>query len=56
MRRQSSQPSLLGVTEELFEKTMGVNLKGPLRLTAFQPSFLAQIGDFEFAAASVLNH
>src|SRR5436309_14115164 len=27
-------PSLLGVTEELFDKTFDVNLKGPLRLTA----------------------
>ena len=27
-------PSLLGVTEELFDKTMAVDLKGPLRLTA----------------------
>jgi NAD(P)-dependent dehydrogenase (short-subunit alcohol dehydrogenase family) len=27
-------PSLLGVTEELFDKTLAVNLKGPLRLTA----------------------
>ena len=27
-------PSLLDVTSELFDKTMAVNLKGPLRLTA----------------------
>jgi NAD(P)-dependent dehydrogenase (short-subunit alcohol dehydrogenase family) len=27
-------PSLLGVTSELFDKTIAVNLKGPLRLTA----------------------
>lgn len=27
-------PSLAGVTSELFDKTIGVNLKGPLRLTA----------------------
>ena len=27
-------PSLAGVTEELFDKTIAVNLKGPLRLTA----------------------
>jgi NAD(P)-dependent dehydrogenase (short-subunit alcohol dehydrogenase family) len=27
-------PSLAGVTEELFDKTVAVNLKGPLRLTA----------------------
>jgi NAD(P)-dependent dehydrogenase (short-subunit alcohol dehydrogenase family) len=27
-------PSLLGVTEELFDKTIAVNLKGPLRLSA----------------------
>lgn len=27
-------PSLSGVTEELFDKTIGVNLKGPFRLTA----------------------
>jgi NAD(P)-dependent dehydrogenase (short-subunit alcohol dehydrogenase family) len=27
-------PSLAGVTNDLFDKTIGVNLKGPLRLTA----------------------
>jgi NAD(P)-dependent dehydrogenase (short-subunit alcohol dehydrogenase family) len=27
-------PSLIGVTSDLFDKTIGVNLKGPLRLTA----------------------
>jgi NAD(P)-dependent dehydrogenase (short-subunit alcohol dehydrogenase family) len=27
-------PSLLGVTEDLFDKTLAVDLKGPLRLTA----------------------
>ena len=27
-------PSLLGVTEDLFDKTIAVNLKGPLRLSA----------------------
>ncbi len=27
-------PSLLGVTEDLFDKTISVNLRGPLRLTA----------------------
>jgi NAD(P)-dependent dehydrogenase (short-subunit alcohol dehydrogenase family) len=27
-------PSLLGVTDDLFDKTVAVNLKGPLRLTA----------------------
>ena len=27
-------PSLMGVTEELFDKTFGVNVKGPLRLMA----------------------
>ncbi len=27
-------PSLLGVSEELFDRTVNVNLKGPLRLTA----------------------
>jgi NAD(P)-dependent dehydrogenase (short-subunit alcohol dehydrogenase family) len=27
-------PSLVGVTEALFDKTLGVDLKGPLRLTA----------------------
>ena len=28
------QPALAGVTEELFDKTFGVNVKGPLRLMA----------------------
>ena len=27
-------PSLVGVTEDLFDKTIAVNLRGPLRLTA----------------------
>ena len=34
-------PSLLGVTEELFDKTVGVNLKGPLRLTALAAEHMA---------------
>ncbi len=33
-------PSLLGVTEELFEKTIAVDLKGPLRLTALAASHM----------------
>ena len=34
-------PSLLGVTEELFHKTIDVNLKGPLRLTALAAEHMA---------------
>jgi NAD(P)-dependent dehydrogenase (short-subunit alcohol dehydrogenase family) len=34
-------PNLLGVTEELFDKTFAVNLKGPLRLTALAAEHMA---------------
>ena len=34
-------PSLLGVTEELYAKTMDVNFKGPLRLTALAAEHMA---------------
>jgi NAD(P)-dependent dehydrogenase (short-subunit alcohol dehydrogenase family) len=34
-------PSLLGVTEELFDKTIAVDLKGPLRLTALAAEHMA---------------
>jgi NAD(P)-dependent dehydrogenase (short-subunit alcohol dehydrogenase family) len=34
-------PNLLGVSEELFDKTFGVNLKGPLRLTALAAEHMA---------------
>ena len=34
-------PSLLGVTEELFDKTIAVDLKGPLRLTAVAAAHMA---------------
>jgi NAD(P)-dependent dehydrogenase (short-subunit alcohol dehydrogenase family) len=34
-------PNLLGVTEDLFDKTFGVNLKGPLRLTALAAEHMA---------------
>lgn len=34
-------PSLLGVTEDLFDKTVAVNLKGPLRLTALAAEHMA---------------
>jgi NAD(P)-dependent dehydrogenase (short-subunit alcohol dehydrogenase family) len=37
-------PSLLGVTEELFAKTMDVNLKGPLRLTALAANAMSPGG------------
>ena len=36
-------PSLLGVTEELFAKTIDVNLKGPLRLTALAVATVAAV-------------
>jgi NAD(P)-dependent dehydrogenase (short-subunit alcohol dehydrogenase family) len=41
-------PSLRGITEELFDKTIGVNLKGPLRLTALA-------GDHLGAGSSIIN-
>ena len=41
-------PSLLEVTSELFDKTMAVNLKGPLRLTALAAEHLP-------AGGSVIN-
>jgi NAD(P)-dependent dehydrogenase (short-subunit alcohol dehydrogenase family) len=34
-------PSLLGVTEDLFAKTIDVNLRGPLRLTALAAEHMA---------------
>ena len=34
-------PSLLGVTEDLFDKTIAVNLKGPLRLSALAALHMA---------------
>jgi len=37
-------PSLLGVTEDLFDKTIAVNLKGPLRLTALAAEHMAPGG------------
>ena len=37
-------PSLLGVTSDLFDKTIGVNLKGPLRLTALAAQHMAPGG------------
>jgi NAD(P)-dependent dehydrogenase (short-subunit alcohol dehydrogenase family) len=33
-------PSLLGITEELFDKTIAVNLKGPLRLSALAAEYM----------------
>jgi len=37
-------PSLLGVTDDLFDKTIAVNLKGPLRLTALAAEHMAPGG------------
>jgi NAD(P)-dependent dehydrogenase (short-subunit alcohol dehydrogenase family) len=37
-------PSLLGVTEDLFDKTIGVNLRGPLRLTALAAEHMTRGG------------
>jgi NAD(P)-dependent dehydrogenase (short-subunit alcohol dehydrogenase family) len=37
-------PSLLGVTADLFDKTIAVNLKGPLRLTALAAEHMASGG------------
>jgi NAD(P)-dependent dehydrogenase (short-subunit alcohol dehydrogenase family) len=37
-------PSLLDVTEELFDKTIGVNLRGPLRLTALAAEHMPRGG------------
>ena len=41
-------PSLLDVTSELFDKTIAVNLKGPLRLTALAAEHMA-------AGGSIIN-
>ena len=41
-------PALIGVTEDLFDKTIGVNLKGPLRLTALAAEHMS-------TGASILN-
>jgi NAD(P)-dependent dehydrogenase (short-subunit alcohol dehydrogenase family) len=37
-------PSLLAVTDDLFDKTVAVNLKGPLRLTALSAEHMAYGG------------
>ena len=37
-------PSLLDVTSELFDKTIAVNLKGPLRLTALAAEHMTEGG------------
>lgn len=37
-------PSIVEITEELFDKTIGVNLKGPLRLSALVGSRMAEQG------------
>ena len=37
-------PSLLAVTDDLFDKTVGVNLKGPLRLIALSAEHMADGG------------
>lgn len=37
-------PSLLEVTEDLFDKTIGVNLRGPLRLTALAAEHMTRGG------------
>ena len=37
-------PSLEGITEELFDKTINVNLKGPLRITALAGNHLPRGG------------
>ncbi|MCU1428067.1 MAG: family NAD(P)-dependent oxidoreductase [Actinomycetia bacterium] len=41
-------PSLIGVTGDLFDKTIAVNLKGPLRLTALAAEHMA-------AGGSIIN-
>ena len=41
-------PSLAGVTEELFDKTFGVNVKGPLRLMAMAAEYMP-------AGGSIIN-
>lgn len=41
-------PSLMGVTEELFDKTFGVNVKGPLRLMAMAAEHMP-------AGSSIIN-
>jgi len=41
-------PSLLGISEELFDKTMAVNVKGPVRITALAAEHLP-------AGGSVIN-
>src|SRR6202012_967234 len=37
-------PSLLGTSETLFDKVIGVNLKGPTRLTALAATAMARTG------------
>lgn len=49
-------PSLLGVTEELFDKTIAVDLKGPLRLTALAAEHMAEGGSIVNISTKASTH
>lgn len=49
-------PSLLGVTEELFEKTINVNLKGPLRLSALAAEHMPSGGAILTISSKASTH
>ncbi|KPM52086.1 hypothetical protein CcI49_19020 [Frankia sp. CcI49] len=49
-------PSLAGVTEALFEKTVAVNLKGPLRLTGLAAEYLPPGGSVINISSKAATH
>ena len=49
-------PSLLGVTEELFDKTIDVDLKGPLRLTALAAEQMTSGGSIINISSKASTH
>jgi NAD(P)-dependent dehydrogenase (short-subunit alcohol dehydrogenase family) len=49
-------PNLLGVTEDLFDKTIGVNLKGPLRLLALAAEHMPRGGSVINISSKASTH
>ncbi len=49
-------PNLLGVTSELFDKTIDVNLKGPLRLTALAAERMTEGGSIINISSKASTH
>jgi NAD(P)-dependent dehydrogenase (short-subunit alcohol dehydrogenase family) len=49
-------PSLIGVTEDLFDKTLAVNLKGPLRLSALAAEHMPAGGSIINISSKASTH